>query len=53
MSFKLFEIEFDGKKDSFEEGSKKMDKVCEIVGEKLIRGMDWIIGLKKEKLIER
>ena len=32
MSFKLFEIEFDGKKDSFEEGSKKMDEVCELVG---------------------
>tara|TARA_R110000796_G_scaffold124011_1_gene238394 strand:- start:199 stop:474 length:276 start_codon:yes stop_codon:yes gene_type:complete len=40
MSFKLFEIEFDGKKDSFEEGSKKMDEVCELVGEKLIR--EWI-----------
>ena len=36
MSFKLFGIEFDGKKDSFEEGSKKMNKVCEIVGEKFM-----------------
>jgi|TARA_R110001592_G_scaffold85088_1_gene251317 hypothetical protein len=49
MSFKLFEIEFDGKKDSFEEGSKKMDEVCELVGLKFIR--EWIdYGVKKEKI---
>ena len=30
MSFKLFEIEFDGKKDSFELGKEKMDKVCRL-----------------------
>ena len=29
MSFKLFEIEFDGDKDNLEVGSKKMKKVCE------------------------
>ena len=49
MSLKLFEIEFDGKKDSFEEGSKKMDEVCELVGLKFIR--EWIdYGVKKEKI---
>ena len=47
MSFKLFEIEFDGKKDSFEEGSKKMDKVCQIVGKFIKDGLS--IGLKREK----
>ena len=48
MSFKLFEIEFDGKKDSFEEGSKKMDKVCQLVGLKFIT--EWIdYWEKKEK----
>ena len=40
MSFKLFEIEFDGKKDSFELGKEKMDKVCQIIGEKFI--IEWI-----------
>ena len=49
MSFKLFGIEFDGKKDSFEEGSKKMDKVCELVGEKFIS--EWIrYWVKKGKV---
>jgi hypothetical protein len=41
MSFKLFEVEFDGSKDSFEEGKLKMDLVCKKVGEKLIR--EWIL----------
>ena len=40
MSFKLFDIEFDGKKDSFEVGEKKMDEVCKIVGTKFIK--EWI-----------
>ena len=49
MSFKLFEVEFDGSKDSFEDGSKKMDEVCKLVGEKLIK--EWIdYGVKKEKI---
>ena len=51
MSFKLFEIEFDGSKDSFEEGSKKMDKVCEIVGEKFIR--EWIDYWVKKGKVDR
>ena len=51
MSFKLFEIEFDGKNDSFEEGSKKMDKVCEIVGEKFIR--EWIDYWVKKGKVDR
>ena len=37
MSFKLFDIKFDGKKDSFEDGSKKMDEVCKIIGEKFLK----------------
>tara|TARA_Y100000361_G_C11106236_1_gene314973 strand:+ start:404 stop:634 length:231 start_codon:yes stop_codon:yes gene_type:complete len=37
MSFKIFDIEFDGKKDTFEEGSKKMDLVCQKVGQKFIK----------------
>ena len=51
MSFKLFDIEFDGKKDSFEEGSKKMDKVCEKVGLKFIKEWFgyWIDKGKVEK----
>lgn len=40
MSFKLFDIEFDGEKDSFEEGSEKMDKVCKLIGKKLLKS--WI-----------
>ena len=51
MSFKLFEIEFDGKNDSFEEGSKKMDRVCEIVGEKFIR--EWIDYWVKKGKVDR
>jgi hypothetical protein len=51
MSFKLFEIEFDGKKDSFEVGKEKMDKVCQIVGEKFISG--WIEYGDKNKLIDK
>ena len=51
MSFKLFGIEFDGKKDSFEEGSKKMNKVCEIVGEKLIK--EWIDYWVKKGKVDR
>ena len=48
MSFKLFEIEFDGNKDSFEEGEKKMNKVCERLGEKFING--WVkYGVEKGK----
>ena len=37
MSFKLFGIEFDGKKDCNSIGEKKMDEVCRIVGTKLIK----------------
>ena len=40
MSFKLFEIEFDGKKDCNSIGEKKMDEVCRIVGTKLIK--EWV-----------
>ena len=40
MCFKLFDIEFDGKEDSFEVGKEKMDKVCQIVGERFIK--EWI-----------
>ena len=50
MSFKLFEIEFDGKKDSFEEGSKKMDKVCERIGKKFLR--EWFKFGKEEGMID-
>ena len=39
MSFKLFDIEFD-KDEPIEVGTKKMDKVCEIVGTKFIK--EWI-----------
>ena len=49
MSFKLFEIEFDGKKDSFELGKEKMDKVCQIIGEKFI--IEWIeYWIEKDKV---
>lgn len=49
MSFKLFDIKFDGKKDSFEEGEKKMNKVLERVGEKLVNG--WVnYGVEKGKI---
>lgn len=37
MSFKLFEIEFDGDKDNLEVGSKKMKKVCEKIGLRFLR----------------
>ena len=36
MSFKLFGVEFDVKKDCNEIGERKMDEVCKIVGEKII-----------------
>ena len=39
MSFKLFDVEFDGD-EPIEVGSKKMDKVCQIVGTKFIK--EWI-----------
>ena len=49
MSFKLFEIEFDGKKESFEEGEKKMNIVLERVGEKLVNG--WVnYGVENGKI---
>ena len=51
MSFKLFDIKFDGKKDSFEEGSKKMDKVCQLVGLKFIT--EWIDYWEKKGKIDR
>jgi len=48
MSFKLFEVEFDGSKDSFEEGNKKMGEVCQLIGEKLIRcWIDYGVGRGK------
>ena len=40
MSFKLFGVEFDGKKDCNEIGERKMDEVCKIVGTKLIK--EWV-----------
>ena len=40
MSFKLFGVEFDGKKDCNEIGERKMDEVCKIVGIKLIK--EWV-----------
>lgn len=49
MSFKLFGIEFDGKKDSNEIGERKMDEVCQIVGQKLIK--EWVkYGKRKGKI---
>ena len=39
MSFKLFDVEFDSN-EPIEVGSKKMDKVCQIVGTKFIK--EWI-----------
>jgi hypothetical protein len=39
MSFKLFDVEFDSD-EPIEVGSKKMDKVCQIVGTKFIK--EWI-----------
>ena len=51
MSFKLFGIEFDGNKDSNSVGKKKMDKVCQRIGEKLIR--EWIRYGEEEGKIDR
>lgn len=49
MSFTMFGVEFDGRKDCNSVGEKKMDKVCQIVGTKLIR--EWIkYGKKIEKV---
>jgi|TARA_B110000977_G_C10951833_1_gene444981 hypothetical protein len=49
MSFKLFGIEFDGKKDCNSVGEKKMDEVCQIVGTKLIK--EWVkYGKQKGKI---
>ena len=49
MSFIMFGVEFDGQKDWGSVGEKKMDKVCQIVGTKLIR--EWIkYGKKIEKV---
>ena len=49
MSFKLFEVEFDGSNDSFEEGKLKMDLVCQKMGERFIK--DWIkYGVDKGKV---
>ena len=49
MSFKLFEIEFDGENDSFKEGNKKMDEVCKIIGSKFL--YEWIdYGVEIDKV---
>jgi len=49
MSFTMFGVEFDGQKDWGSVGEKKMDKVCQIVGTKLIK--EWIkYGKKIEKV---
>ena len=45
MSFTMFGVEFDGRKDCNSVGEKKMDKVCQIVGTKLIK--EWINYGKK------
>ena len=50
MSFKLFDIEFD-KDEPIEVGTKKMDKVCEIVGTKFIK--EWIEYWIEKGKIER
>ena len=39
MSFKIFDIEFESK-ESIKEGNKKMDLVCQKVGQKFIK--EWI-----------
>ena len=45
----MFGVEFDGQKDWGSVGEKKMDKVCQIVGTKLIK--EWIkYGKKIEKV---
>tara|TARA_Y100001954_G_scaffold25373_1_gene23095 strand:+ start:351 stop:581 length:231 start_codon:yes stop_codon:yes gene_type:complete len=51
MSFKLFDIKFDGKKDSFEDGSKKMDEVCKIIGEKFLK--EWFEYWIEKGKVER
>ena len=49
MSFKMFGVEFDGHKDCNSVGEKKMDKVCQIVGTKLIK--EWVqYGKRKGKI---
>ena len=49
MSFKMFGVEFDGRKDCNSVGEKKMDKVCQIVGTKLIK--EWVqYGKRKGKI---
>ena len=50
MSFKLFDIEFD-KDEPIEVGTKKMDKVCEIVGTKFIK--EWIEYWIEKGKVER
>ena len=49
MSFKMFGVEFDGQKDCNSVGEKKMDKVCQIVGTKIIK--EWVqYGKRKGKI---
>ena len=49
MSFKMFGVEFDGRKDCNSVGEKKMDEVCRIVGQKLIK--EWVqYGKRKGKI---
>ena len=49
MSFKMFGVEFDGRKDCSSVGEKKMDEVCRIVGQKLIK--EWVqYGKRKGKI---
>lgn len=49
MSFKMFGVEFDGQKDCNSVGEKKMDEVCRIVGQKLIK--EWVqYGKRKGKI---
>ena len=50
MSFKLFDVEFDSD-EPIEVGSKKMDKVCQIVGTKFIK--EWIEYWIEKGKIER
>jgi hypothetical protein len=45
----MFGVEFDGKKDCNSVGEKKMDEVCRIVGQKLIK--EWVqYGKRKGKI---
>ena len=49
MSFTMFGVEFDGRKDCNSVGEKKMDEVCQIVGTKLIK--EWVkYGKQKGKI---